>query len=773
MLPLAARVLDRLSLASLHYPRALTAAAALAGFVALAVLVDPSTLRPRIAVDPSMDALLPQSGSAREDWQRAQALFRDDDLLLVAWLGSDLFSVERLAAAKRLTRRLEAQPDVVRVDSIANALDIEVGNDVTRVRPFLHDIPVTEHAGDEDDVGARIRQRITANPLYAGRLVNGDGTGLLFVLHFTPGLDTATLRERVAMVERESATAGRGVEQFVSGPLAVRLAVSAALEHDLLYVTPLAALATLVVTALGFRSLHGVVLPLLSNAIVTLGTLALFVATGQRPDFVTVMLAPVVFVIGFAYTVHVVSEFDRRRETDGARRSAVTAACRSVAVPLALTALTTVVAFIALSITPIASIRLFGLYTAIGVALAWLMAMFVVPAALLLVPLRALPPPAWLRSPPPGLLPVLDRSWRRVLVAGALLAVIATMLFARIEVDTAVLRNFDDGSEIRRNFERAATQFAGPVPLRVLVSAERADAFRDPANLAAIDALANWLRQQPEIGGVYSLADYVAVLHRALMPELARESRLPATPRTTAHVLLGAGGPDLRRFVDAAFRTTLIDINATTLSTATVNALARRIETRLRALPQNLNGSVTGTTRATAGVVEALTRGQLQSLALAFGAVYLVLALAFRSPLLSLLALVPNALPVLCYFALLGLLPISLNLATSLVACAVFGIAVDDTVHFLARLRMETRTGADPLTATRRTLEAVWRPVTLTTLSLAAGFFALTGATLGSQAEFGLLAAATLILAWVVDVTFTPALALCSRLARETRPAAD
>ena len=110
------------------------------------------------------------------------------------------------------------------------------------------------------------------------------------------------------------------------------------------------------------------------------------------------------------------------------------------------------------------------------------------------------------------------------------------------------------------------------------------------------------------------------------------------------------------------------------------------------------------------------------------------------------------------YFGLLGLVPITLNLTTSLVACAVFGIAVDDTVHFLARYVAARRRGDRRERAVESALAAVLHPVSVTTAALVAGFATLAAAELRGQAEFGLLAAATVACAWLVDVTFTPAL---------------
>ncbi len=735
--------------------------AAMLALAAVTQLFDPVTLTPRFDVDPSMNALLPQDSAANAIYARAQRYFDDDDSLLVALIGERPLGAAELAALERFTRHVERVPGVTGVDSLANAIAIEIGVDTTRIDPYLRQLPA------DDTAAAHLLARATADPLVGGRLLADDGSAALSVVHFAAGLGSVELLQRVDAIVAIAQNEAGLLDVVVSGPLRVRLEVGRILRADLYRVIPLAIGATLLVAALGFRSLRGVVLPVSSNLIATLLTCAAFIAAGHQPDFVTVMLAPVVYVIGFAYAVHMVTEFDRQLGSDG-NHAAAARAVSEVSVPLAVTALTTSVAFAALCTSDIASIRVFGLFTALGVVLAWGSTLIVVPAGLVILPAR--------RHAAPGAADALGRAmarrimaWRRTIVCtGAVLGVLSLVAAARVQVDTAVLRNFSPDSAVHGQFERLAEHFAGPVPLRVMLTVENPHTFRQPDALSAVAALDAWLEAQPEIGGVYSLADYVAALFRAVAPDQARVSVLPQNERLAAHVLLAAGGDAVRRFADPSFSSTMLHVRSDALSTAAVNALGARITQRLATLPAGITGEVTGTTYLTARSVDAIARGQVASLGAACLAIFAVLALAFRSLTVGALALIPNALPVLFYFGLLGVIPIALSLTTSLVACAVFGIAIDDTVHFFTRFRREAARHGDTENALAATLAGVVRPVSLTTLAVGAGFLSLGVSELRSQAEFGLLAAATLSCAWALDVTFTPALCHLANRARRS-----
>src|SRR3546814_4903689 len=100
----------------------------------------------------------------------------------------------------------------------------------------------------------------------------------------------------------------------------------------------------------------------------------------------------------------------------------------------------------------------------------------------------------------------------------------------------------------------------------------------------------------------------------------------------------------------------------------------------------------------------------------------------------------------------------SSDVCSSDLACIVIGIAVDDTIQFLARFNADARAGADEAPAVASALSAVLRPVTLSTIALCSGFLVFAGSTLATQVQFSLLSAFTLFLAWMMNITLTPAL---------------
>lgn len=580
-------------------------------------------------------------------------------------------------------------------------------------------------------------------------------------VHFDPDLASAGLTGAVDAIALASREEAGPVEQFVSGPIHARLEISRILFRDIRLALPLAVLVPALIAALSLRSVRGVVLPLLSTGLGLVTALALFVEYGHALNFVTAIVPPVVFVVGFAFAVHVVSEFDHNFTGTSDKREALARALEELFVPLTLTAVTTTIGFASLASSSIASIRTFGTYTALGTALCWATALLVIPAVLLVTPVRksAGASQSWLASIAPALarFNIKHRAW--ILNCGAIIAVAAMLSTSRIEVSTDYLSNFPADNPVRLNFDRIREHFTGAVPLQILLESDVSGAFADPMHLRTLKAFESWLEAQPEVGGVTSLVDFVGVLNRALGSGDANAPAIPVTQGEVDDLFFLAGGDELERFADARFESTLMHVRTSAVSTNDLAGLIERIDDRLAELPAHLSGEVTGSTALLARTLDDIVRGQLTSLAGALLVIYVILIVLFGSARIGAFALLPNMLPIVCFFGLLGVTGITLNLATSPVAAVALGIAIDDTMHFLSRFNAEARRVANEAEGIERALTLVIRPVTFTTAALCCGFMTLTLGELGSQIEFGALAAATLFIAWVVDLFFTPALA--------------
>ena len=158
-------------------------------------------------------------------------------------------------------------------------------------------------------------------------------------------------------------------------------------------------------------------------------------------------------------------------------------------------------------------------------------------------------------------------------------------------------------------------------------------------------------------------------------------------------------------------------------------------------------------------MMDYIVRSQITSFGLAFGVVFALIAVLFRSIRLAALAVPANLLPVLVTLGAMGLLGVRLDVATVTIAAVVLGLVVDDTVQFLYRLRHELSLNPDdPDAGVRAAVSSVGRSLAITTVVLCLGFSVLGLAQIKSVIWFGLLISLAMGTALIADLLVLPAL---------------
>lgn len=724
----------------------------------------------RLRIETAVEKILPAEGPTRDRYRAFRERFGSDELLFVGLVTDDVFSRANLEHIQRLTERFEQVPGVHRVVSLATASDVRAVDGDVSVRNVFDEIP-------EDEEGLRaLRDRVLANPLLVGSLVSRDGRTTAFLVH-PDEMSEAEFRDRGIdhEIRRIAAEEAPGARILLAGAPPLKAVISRILERDLFRFVPLNFAVMAVVGLAAFRSLRGVAIPLLAVGSAQLWTLAAMVLSDRSLNLITFIVPALVIAVGFAYAVHFVAEHEEvvREGHDGA--DAVATALRRVALPIWITALTTAAGFVSLCLSRLPAIREFGVFCVIGTLGSAVCALGFVPAVLALLPDPQPAPAAGGNR--------LDRFLTRyaaalvargglVIAAGAVVAALALVGIPRIQVSTSFATNLKQDHPLRRDIEAFDEALGGSVLLQVVMESDAPEAFKQPETLRELRRLQEWLDAQPEVTSTASLVDYLMVVNRALHDGQAAHFAIPESKRLIGQYLFFFWHEQLESLVDRGFAAANVQVRIPAAPSHVTAALLDRIERHLAALPAGTRAHVTGDTPVIVRTIDDISAGQALSLSGALWIVFAILAVYFRSLHVATLALVPNALPVLVYFGVLGLSGITLNIITSLIACIVLGIAIDDTLHFLVRFRERAAACGDDRQAAVEALRIVARPATSTTAALSAGFLALAISGLRHQVEFAILASAMLAFAWVVDMTFTPALAARIGMARGARPAA-
>lgn len=595
------------------------------------------------------------------------------------------------------------------VDPIANVLDPPL------LMPRIPTTPAELMA---------LRDTLADRPMYLKNLVAPDGRAAAINIVFAEMNDDEFLRlgiddKVVALLDQE-----RGPERvYYTGLPHLKVYSTTAMQQDLARFVPLTLVLIVVVLYLSFRSKRGVVLPVLTVVVSLTWTLGIIVLSGNRLSLGSMALPLLLLlVLGTAYSLHVVAEYYELAGPDRSICEAVLGTLRLAGPPICLTALTTVLGFLSLSVNSIVSIHHMGLFSAVGITLAGGLSLLLVPAGLVLLPL-----PVGGESRPGVHLARVGAALRRlgyfdirrrriILILGGLIAGVSVWQTAAIRVDSNFQSFFRPDDPIRRATDAINEYLVGSMAFYVAIDGDGPNSTNRWETLRRIKDLQLYMDAQPGVDKTVSFVDYCELLDRGTQsggdgdlivspegemiqaPVPGVQNTFWDNPEQLRGVLqLVTLSPDsFERVVNMDFSRTNILVRTTLSQSSDIMALVKRIETfAAKTFPPQFSVRATGNlvllTKTTGDIVS----GQVQSLALAATVIFVMMAGMFLSVRVGLIAMIPNLFPILVFFGLMGLSGAVLNLGTSIVASIVLGIAVDNTIHFMTRLSAEVRTTSD------------------------------------------------------------------------------
>lgn len=753
------------------HPRTLLGVLALSCLLAAVPLIRVEPLGLNLRIDPSTEPLLPAGDPAQEVYRSAVRNFGDDEVFVIAMQSEDLFTEKGLRRLRRVTDEIAHLPEVRIVQSLTDvvAFRYDAEGDWIEVTDFIEEIP-----SDPEEI-ADLRRRALADPMYQRTLLSDDAQTAAVNVTFHKMTDEEFIRSRLdaRIFEIVAQATEEGASFFVAGRPHVKNRVYELMVRDMSVLIP----AALAVVALGlfvtFGTRRGVLLPMGTILISTLWTFGA-IAFLERPlTVLTTLLAPMLAAIGSVYGIHAVTRYEEEAPAAASPREAALASLQHMRLPVTVAGLTTMVGFAALLITDVPAVFEVGAFAVLGVAGITVLTLNMVHAVLALSPLRGAGEGTVLAG---RIAALLDQALERVaslagrhatawlLLFGVVLSICLAAI-PRIVIDTDYLSFFPEQAPVRRDFEAVNRLLSGAVPLYVSFESERAGAFREPAVLREIERLQTEADRIPDVGRTFSMADTVRTMNRAMAKDDPAEERIPDTRGEAAELLFMAPKGHLEKYANVNHSRANVVVRTGAVGTARVRVLTERLDELVAGLklPDDVSAAVTGNALLLARSADGIARNQPMTVGLAAIAIFLLVAGAFGSVRLGLVAMLPNLVPVAIYFGILGLGAAPLSLPTSLIGSVALGIAVDDTVHFLVRYGSERRRGCSPEEAAAICGRRIGRPIAITSIMLMAGFLVVAFSSFATLQQFGILSAATMGICLVNDLILLPALLVRTR----------
>ncbi len=724
-------------------------------------------------------------------------------VVLDARPGGNLLSDRGLTEMHALARRLQAIQGVSRVESLttsrlpldlaseAATLDelVEPDEEIDRhVRAIVRAEPERFPSGllslagpvtlasvggehplstEEAETARRLLETL---PLVRGRLVSEDGD--VAVIAAFLGDDASAELTAQALGEAREACADfrvEGVSIDVTGLPAMRAEMASALRADQTQLVALAVIGTILVLLAGMRTAAGVLLPLGAVGIALALTMGLMAWTGTSLNLLTNMLPPLLLTIGLAEAMHMVLRHRDELEAGKDPTDAAVEVLHSMWLPCFVTTFTTAIGFAALLVTESPALRTFGGIAAIATMISYVVTVIFVPAALPMMGSAAAPRGGG--SEPfveRVLVAIADGTSRRPLrtiVVASAIGVAASVMASEVTVESRLLDQFARGSDIARTSATLEAELDGFRSLELALFGAPGD-FDSVRGMALLDAIAARARSDENVLRASTVSELVhEALARLAGDDGARAAafRSDEEVRALVGLLTSADPTAVRTYLTADGSAARIELRVR--DSGATRTLALVAELREMAEREALEGGIDVNVRV-GGEAYAASRGlerivrALGGLAVAVVTIFIVMALLFRSLRLGLIAIPPNALPLLVTLAYMVARGIALHAATVIVFTVTVGLAVDGTTHVVSRYREELDRDRDLDRAEllRRTVRGSGRAVWLSSLTLCVGYAVLLTSRFEPVRLFGELSLVAIAGATVSQTVLLPAM---------------
>jgi hydrophobe/amphiphile efflux-3 (HAE3) family protein len=729
---------------------------------------------PRLRIDESAEGLMVEHDPARRFYEQMKERFGSDNLTIVLVQADDVFAPAVLDVVRRLTEGLERIEGVSRVDSLASVKNIKGRDDTLDTEPLVS-TPVPATAAE----AARVRGDALDSRVIVGNLVSPDARATALAVYVTPPAPAARdsgfnqrLVDRIDAVLREHSAPG--VTAFQVGVPLTKATYVQYLGHHLRITPPLGLAVLVIVLFVCFRTLQGVVIPLLTATVSIVWAVGLMAILGIPMTVLTGIIPSLLLAIGFTEDVHMLTTYHERLRLGEERLAAIRSMLEESCLAILVTAGTTIIGFASLVITDITMVVQFGYASALGLTANLVITLIAIPILLRVWPVPRRHRAVVAESPARE---SRIRGWMErlagfnlryrvpILVVTAVVTAISLIGVSRLRVNTDLLTFFPREAPIRVRIDELQRSLPGALAFYVAVDTGRADGIKDPAVLRNIVALQDFLIRTGKVDKTVSVADYLRRLHREMNGGDPAFETIPDTPEQVAQYLLLLEGNELTKYVDFNASAANVVVRHNLSGSADLSALVKELEAfTARTFPSNVVVRATGESILYNNAADYVAVNEVTSFAFTFVVIGLIHALLFMSLKAGFLSLIPNVIPIFWVFGLMGLAGVPLNTATAMIATIAVGIAVDDTVHHMVTYSRQLNEHHDQRVAMLNTMKSQGQPIIYVSLALAAGFFVSYVSPLVPAAQFGLFAALTMLVAMVCELMLTPILMYSVRL---------
>ena len=645
-----------------------------------------------LVMDDDMMKMLPKNLESRISWDEVQNEFGSTEIIFVAFGSEDssAYSAHALDNLWQLSENLELLESVREVTNISTSTKIEQNDGFMEINDLQPSEKLTRNEIDE------IKVYLNKNPKLKRRLISKNENYLITMIQPEFGFGLDRFRNDVVHVA-DSLLAD--YEIHYGGTAYVTGSVPQLIREDVQLLIKAGLIILLIMLLVNLRSLKAVIMVfivIIPSLIAMMGFMGwAYKITGSNCFLFALLntsMPIILLTIANSDGVHVITKFFREFRRLKNVETAIEYTMESLLIPIFLTSITTIAAFLTMISSPLEPLIGYGICMSVGIAWAWILSSLTLPAMINMVPWDptsySIAKPSILENLASFFSTIVTRFPAQTFSIGVLMVVLGGIGIQSINVDVNVANFFKPGTEIRDSMDFMDREMSGTMDLRVRIEAD----VRDPRILNGIDSLQSFVQENENISVTYSIADVVKQMHRTVMDDSLKYESIPSTREKVNNLFtmyyMSGDQDGLSSMIDHDHETTLITSLSSIMSTEDIFSLVRLMTTYI---DDHFFGaekiSITGMIVVIRDMVLMVIRSSLLSIAISVVLIGLITALFFGRVIWGALSIIPLFSAVILNFGLMGHFNITLNHITAILSSIIIGVGVDFAIHYISQFQ--------------------------------------------------------------------------------------
>ena len=650
-----------------------------------------------LIIDDDMMKMLPKDLNSKITWDAVQDEFGSTEIIFIAFgrESESVFKSQALADLWSLSEELETLSSVDDVISISTATRIDNIDGFMEIDDLQSAQTLTDAEIDE------IKIYLGKNPNIKKQLVSKGEDYLLTIVQPYDDVGLDTFRNDIVT------TAGAILNNYqihFGGTAYITGSVPQLIREDVQSLIKAGILIMVVILLLNLRSLPGVIMVLMVigfSLVSMMGFMGWIYSITGSDRFLFALLntsMPIILLtIANSDGVHVVTKFFREMRVTKDVNTAVATTMDSLLIPIFLTSITTIAAFLTMISSPLEPLVGYGICISVGIGWAWFLSSLMLPAVISLKKWdhesRAIAQASVFEVLIGRLGEVVLKYPKYVFSTGLFLVFFGLAGLYKITVDVNVASFFKPGTEIRDSMDFMDQEMTGTMDLRIRVEGD----IKDPDILRKMDSLQVFVEKNNKIAVTYSIADVVKQMHRTVMDDSLKYESIPTSREKVNNLFTMysmSGDPDdFSAMIDYDYTVGLITALSTVMTTEEVFSFVVSVSNYITTyFNENLNINVTGMIVVIRDMVIMIIQSSSLSILFSLILIGIIASIFFKRILWGFLAVVPLTAAVILNFGLMGHFNVTLNHITAILSSIIIGVGVDFAIHFISQFRRLSQT---------------------------------------------------------------------------------